>query len=59
MIDITDQMILVTIRIIGCRNPSPSNIFWVISVPAIWTEPAKKFMREAAVKVILTINKLI
>lgn len=24
------------------------NIRWVITVPAIWEEPAKQFMREAA-----------
>jgi len=28
-----------------------SDIRWVITVPAIWNEPAKQFMREAAVKV--------
>jgi len=28
-----------------------SDIRWVITVPAIWNEPAKQFMREAALKV--------
>lgn len=27
------------------------NISWVITVPAIWTDSAKQFMREAAEKV--------
>jgi hypothetical protein len=34
-----------------------SQIKWVITVPAIWREDAKKFMREAAYKV--TICKLV
>ena len=28
------------------------DIQWVITVPAIWKQPAKQFMREAAYKVI-------
>ena len=28
-----------------------NDIFWVLTVPAIWTDAAKKFMREAAQKV--------
>ncbi|XP_021342888.1 heat shock 70 kDa protein 12A-like [Mizuhopecten yessoensis] len=27
-----------------------SDIIWVITVPAIWNEPAKQFMRQAAIK---------
>lgn len=27
------------------------DVMWVLSVPAIWEEPAKQFMREAAVMV--------
>jgi hypothetical protein len=27
------------------------DIFWVLTVPAIWTDAAKKFMREAALEV--------
>ena len=27
------------------------DIHWVLTVPAIWNEPAKQFMREAAVDV--------
>jgi len=30
------------------NNP---RIRWVITVPAIWNEPAKQFMRESAIKV--------
>ena len=29
-------------------------ITWVLTVPAIWTDPAKQFMRKAAVEVALT-----
>lgn len=28
-----------------------TEITWVLTVPAIWSDPAKQFMREAAVKV--------
>lgn len=31
---------------------SNDNIKWVLTVPAIWKQPAKSFMREAAVQVI-------
>ena len=31
------------------------DIGWVLTVPAIWSEPAKQFMREAANMVILII----
>jgi hypothetical protein len=27
------------------------DIFWVLTVPAIWTDAAKKFMRESALEV--------
>lgn len=33
----------------------PEEIHWVITVPAIWTDSAKKFMREAAINVRCTI----
>lgn len=29
----------------------PDNILWVLTVPAIWREAAKQFMREAAILV--------
>ena len=32
-------------------NLEPRDIKWVLTVPAIWNEPAKQFMREAAVEV--------
>ena len=46
-----------------CRKQLPdvindSDIRWVLTVPAIWNEPAKQFMREAAVKVCLISNIL-
>jgi hypothetical protein len=34
------------------------DISWVLTVPAIWSEPAKQFMREAANRVILYVSKL-
>lgn len=33
----------------------PQDIKWVITVPAIWSDPAKAFMRKAAVGVICEI----
>ena len=30
------------------------NIEWVLTVPAIWDDPTKQFMRKAAEKVIIT-----
>ena len=33
------------------NNITVSDIRWVLTVPAIWNEAAKHFMREAAVKV--------
>lgn len=33
------------------RVPDDSSIRWVITVPAIWSEESKQFMREAAYKV--------
>jgi hypothetical protein len=35
-------------RDVGVR---PNEIQWVLTVPAIWNDPAKQCMREAAVKV--------
>lgn len=31
--------------------PLEDNVTWVLTVPAIWDEPAKQFMEEAAEKV--------
>ena len=33
-------------------NLEPRDIKWVLTVPVIWNEPAKQFMREAAVEVL-------
>jgi molecular chaperone DnaK (HSP70) len=30
---------------------SPDNVKWIITVPAIWSDAAKQFMREAAEQV--------
>jgi len=29
----------------------PKDIRWVVSVPAIWSEPAKQLMKRAAIQV--------
>ena len=41
------------------RAPEGDMIRWVVTVPAIWTEESKQFMREAAFKVNQAINMLI
>ena len=33
------------------RNVRPDEIFWVLTVPAIWSEPSKELMRAAAIEV--------
>ena len=33
------------------RTVNESDIHWVLTIPAIWNEPAKQFMREAVVEV--------
>lgn len=41
------------------RNPvQEEDIQWVLTVPAIWNEPAKQFMRDAAVKAGIPANQL-
>ncbi len=42
-------------EIVHRRQPDlkMNEIYWVITVPAIWDDNAKQFMREAAQKVIL------
>jgi hypothetical protein len=37
----------------------PSEITWVLTVPAIWSDPAKQFMREAAVKVFIFSSSIV
>ena len=32
-------------------NITKDDIHWVLTVPAIWTDGSKQFMREAAIKV--------
>lgn len=43
-----------------CKNQltdiEQSDIMWVLTVPAIWTDSSKQFMREAAEKVDLVKN---
>lgn len=34
-----------------------SDVLWVLTIPAIWSEPAKKFMEKAAEKVHVTKKK--
>nr|XP_022326103.1 heat shock 70 kDa protein 12A-like isoform X2 [Crassostrea virginica] len=46
-----------------CKNQltgiEDSDITWVLTVPAIWTDPSKQFMREAAEKVGICRDKLV
>ena len=35
----------------GIKNLTEHEIVWVITVPAIWSNKAKQFMREAVIKV--------
>lgn len=35
----------------GTGITNPEEIYWVLTVPAIWDDAAKQFMREAAKKV--------
>lgn len=32
----------------------PTDVFWVLTIPSIWSEPAKQFMRKAAEEVYLS-----
>ena len=36
-----------------------TDIHWVLTVPAIWEDGAKQFMREAAFKVLFLVKKII
>ena len=38
------------------KQPEAETIRWIITVPAIWDENAKQFMRKAAYKVRLTLQ---
>lgn len=35
------------------------DVKWVLTVPAIWKQPAKQFMREAAYEVTFTFNIIV
>jgi vacuolar-type H+-ATPase subunit F/Vma7 len=41
------------IQITMSRMLSDEDIYFVLTVPAIWDDPAKQFMREAAEQVII------
>lgn len=44
------------LRAVGAHlgyDPHPDTVRWVLTVPAIWDENAKQFMREAAYRVSL------
>lgn len=36
-----------------------TDIHWVLTVPAIWTDAAKQFMREVAIQVVYIANRSI
>ncbi|XP_060080790.1 heat shock 70 kDa protein 12A-like [Ylistrum balloti] len=50
---------LVRAAIHQVNRVSEKDITWVITVPAIWTEPAKQFMREAVIKTGIDEDKLL
>lgn len=41
------------LAVMGRNHPglTEADVYWVITVPAIWNDPAKQFMREAAKRV--------
>ncbi|KAJ1562454.1 hypothetical protein HK096_009536 [Nowakowskiella sp. JEL0078] len=43
------EAFLEQIRLLGNGNFDKSNVLWVVTVPAIWKDDAKKIMREASV----------
>ena len=45
---VEDMVAVVKERVAGTK---PSEIHWVLTVPAIWTDSAKQFMTEAAIGV--------
>ncbi|XP_033749127.1 heat shock 70 kDa protein 12B-like [Pecten maximus] len=49
---------LVKAAIHQINQVSEKDITWVLTVPAIWNEPAKQFMREAAIKTGIDKDKL-
>lgn len=43
----------------GYTETKKEEIRWVLTVPAIWSDTAKSFMREAAIKVFVYLSLLI
>ncbi|XP_061188217.1 heat shock 70 kDa protein 12A-like [Saccostrea echinata] len=41
------------------KDEAMQKIQWVVTVPAIWTDPAKEFMKEAAIRAGIDENKLL
>lgn len=42
------ESLLNSLKTHGAETIESRDILWVVTVPAIWTEPAKQFMRDAA-----------
>ncbi|XP_053408420.1 heat shock 70 kDa protein 12B-like [Mercenaria mercenaria] len=53
---VDDLMAVVNQRLTGIIMET--DIQWVLTVPAIWSDPAKQFMRHAAIKAGITTEKL-
>ncbi|XP_053388604.1 heat shock 70 kDa protein 12A-like [Mercenaria mercenaria] len=53
---IDDLMVVVNQRLTGIIMET--DIHWVITVPAIWSDPAKQFMRHAAIKAGIATERL-
>ena len=53
---LSDKLIKFITNTTGQSRLHPSNIQWVLTVPAIWEPGARHFMRKAAYKVIYTLG---
>ena len=54
---VDDMHEVVNLRVSGVIRRD--DVHWVLTVPAIWTDSAKQFMREAAEKVITILISLV
>ena len=54
--DLRKDMVKMSSSRISGEGISPNEIHWVLTVPAIWNDSAKQFMRECANEVRMIIN---
>ena len=50
---LSEKMLKFITEKVGIASIRPSNILWVLTVPAIWKPGARQFMRKAAYKVLI------